>query len=384
MKNQLTSGELANLITSVFSLTPADKKLALLVDVPDDKVPDNPHWQERRKMAADWQRQLQDVKTELNIDEVNLVIYPNVHSNNADLPPTVYLYEPSIEHLDAATLQKQGPPVDLKKFLSATQLVIALTELSATAPLKLLAPGCGFRAVTMPGFHKDMIPALRLDYEQINNRIMTLKNILDPAPGLVIEFHLDDDMIYHCFFDLRFRTAHASGGRFPQPGTAGNLPGGECYIVPYEGEKNVASLSMGILPVQFEDEIVLYQIENNKAQAVRSRGRYSKQEAQKIKEEPAYANIAEIGFGILRDFGIKPIGQILLDEKLGLHIAFGRSDHFGGAVGIKDFSSPEKVVHIDRIYIPETQNKIRINHVSVIKENGEELNIMKDGTYTIF
>jgi phosphoribosylaminoimidazole-succinocarboxamide synthase len=33
-------------------------------------------------------------------------------------------------------------------------------------------------------------------------------------------------------------------------------------------------------------------------------------------------------------------------EKLGLHIAFGRSDHFGGQVGAAKFSKPEEVVHV--------------------------------------
>jgi len=38
-------------------------------------------------------------------------------------------------------------------------------------------------------------------------------------------------------FDLRFRTGHASGGLMREEGIVGNLPSGEAYIVPYEGEK---------------------------------------------------------------------------------------------------------------------------------------------------
>jgi len=65
--------------------------------------------------------------------------------------------------------------------------------------------------------------------------------------------------------NLRFRPAHASGGRFPEPGTAGNLPSGETYIVPYEGEKGEPSQTSGVLPVQFDDEVVLFKIEANRA-----------------------------------------------------------------------------------------------------------------------
>ena len=55
----------------------------------------------------------------------------------------------------------------------------------------------------------------------------------------------------------------------------------------------------------------------------------------------------ELGLGVLAAFGVKPIGKVLLDEKLGLHIAFGRSEHFGGRVGPGNFSSPDAVIHID-------------------------------------
>jgi hypothetical protein len=156
--------------------------------------------------------------------------------------------------------------------------------------------------------------------------------------------------------DLRWRKAFVSAGRFPNLGMAGNFPSGESYIVPYEGEKEEISQTQGTLPVQFGDEVVLYQIVKNRAVNVVSTGKFSELEQEAIKKNWAYGNIAELGFGVLEEFGIK----ILLDEKLGFHIAFGRSDHFGGMIGVKDFSCPEDVVHIDRIYIPSTQPKISV------------------------
>jgi hypothetical protein len=87
---------------------------------------------------------------------------------------------------------------------------------------------------------------------------------------------------------------------------------------------------------------------------------------------------------VLKDFGLGPVGVTLLDEKLGLHIAFGRSDHFGGAVGVKDFSSPEAVIHIDRIYISETAPRIQVKSVRLAYPDGDTLDLMRDGRYTIF
>jgi hypothetical protein len=93
--------------------------------------------------------------------------------------------------------------------------------------------------------------------------------------------------------------------------------------------------------------------------------------------------MAELGFGILNDFGLEPIGEILLDEKLGFHIAFGRSDHFGGQVGPGDFSSPETVIHLDQIYIPSTQPRVLVTSIVLGYENDEE-QILVDGNYIIF
>ncbi len=92
-------------------------------------------------------------------------------------------------------------------------------------------------------------------------------------------------------------------------------------------------------------------------------GRAAQAERAHLAAEPAYGNMAELGFGVLADFGLEPIGEILLDEKLGLHIAFGRSDHFGGMVGPKDFSSATAVIHLDRIYIPGVMPRIAVRSV---------------------
>jgi len=43
-------------------------------------------------------------------------------------------------------------------------------------------------------------------------------------------------------------------------------------------------------------------------------------------------------------------GNTLEDEKAGFHWAYGRSDLFGGRIGVEDFASPDKVRHIDLVY----------------------------------
>jgi leucyl aminopeptidase (aminopeptidase T) len=105
-------------------------------------------------------------------------------------------------------------------------------------------------------------------------------------------------------------------------------------------------------------------------------------ERAEVQAEPAYANMAELGLGLLADYGIRPVGEILLDEKLALHIAFGRSDHFGGQVGAADFSSPDKVIHIDRVYLPEVQPSIRVVSVDLVQDDPEErVPLIRGGSY---
>ncbi len=380
----LNATELKKLIQTVFPYLPGDERLAILVDVPDEKVPDHQKWLLRRQIAKSWAQELQLVVDELNLKAVNLFFYPNVHSNNADLPEFAFAGENISPEMNAEKLV-ENTKISFTKIFETHQLYLAPTEFSTTAPLKLMAKKYNFRAATMPGFTPEMIPAMRLDYDVISERVNLLKTLVDTADGALIFFMVDQKDFYKLYLDLRFRTGHSSTGLFPERGLAGNLPSGECYIVPYEGEKEkIISQSAGFLPVQFEDEVVIYQIQQNRAVVIISDGPFSQKEVEKIKAEPAYANLAELGLGVLSDFGVQPIGQILLDEKLGLHIAFGRSDHFGGAVGVKDFSSPEAVEHTDRIYLPSLQNRIQVDRVELIMANGKGKTIMERDEWVVF
>jgi hypothetical protein len=132
------------------------------------------------------------------------------------------------------------------------------------------------------------------------------------------------------------------------------------------------------------NEVILFRVKENAAVAAEGDGPQAKSEADHLKREPAYGNMAELGFGVLADFGLQPIGEILLDEKLGLHVAFGRSDHFGGIVGPADFSSPSEVIHLDRIYIPAVQPRVAVE--SAVLEYGDRTleKIMEKGEYLIF
>ncbi|MCP4290834.1 MAG: hypothetical protein GY780_03250 [bacterium] len=383
MNQSLTCEDLRLLIQRVFQPTDKDTGLAIIVDLPDERLADNEDWANRRAMAAGWFKALQSEKEALGLNNLTLAWFRNAGGNNADLPETWHSGdgETVYNHADEPT----GEAQTFSDLFETCSMVLAPTQLSATAPLKVATrqaqeTGNGFRAATMPGFLPSMIPALRLDYELINKRVWTLKGLLDRANRADFIFDVGNDT-HELMLDLRHNGGHASGGLFPENGIAGNLPSGEAYIVPYEGNiTGDASLSSGTMPVQIGDEVVLYKIEANKAVEILTTGPASEEEARHIKAEPAYANLSELGLGVLGDFNLKPTGSILLDEKLGLHIAFGRSDHFGGSVGPDDFSSPDAVIHLDRVYIPETQPDVVVREV---KLSGPDLDqvIIRDGVF---
>jgi hypothetical protein len=373
---ELTGEELAALIKRVFAPGPDDQALAILVDLPDDALPDTPAWRARREMARRWWEALAAQREVVGL-RPDLYLFQNARMNNADLPAAAQRHEGGALLASAAELDpSRATPMD--EVFAGHSIVLAPTQLSATAPLKLAARQTrAFRAATMPGFSPAMIPALRLDYAEINRRCGRLKELLDATESAAFHFAVQGGGEHRLLLDLRHRAATTSGGVFPQNGFAGNLPSGETYIVPYEGElPDDATRSVGELPVQFGDEVVVYRVEGNRAVEVLAPdgSAAAAREARRLAEEPAYGNMAELGLGVLADFGLQPIGELLLDEKLGLHIAFGRSDHFGGQVGAADFSSPEAVVHVDRVYLPSMQPRITVKQVDLqCPEEGVEL-----------
>lgn len=379
MVKNLKFDELLRLIRSVFGLRAREDELTIFIDLPDKQTPDTDAWHDRRRIAGEWYGQLTLNRHKTPFSEINLCSYSNVGSNNNDLPLFVKKVN---EFLGDASLGS-GMLVSLDEVLGSSSVVIAMTEFSATAPLKMLAKKFRFRGASMPGFLRVMIPTLALDYEKIHTRVLDFQQRMEKADRVSIRLS-SNGTSYESVFDLRYRPAHASGGLMREEGMVGNLPSGEAYITPYEGErKGEPSRTAGLLPVQFDEEVVVYRIENNRAAEVLSKGKFSNIEREKLAEEPAYGNIAEVGVGVLGEWGVKAVGSTLLDEKLGLHVAFGRSEHFGGVTSPASFKNPKNVIHIDRVYVPSVQPKISVDDVTFHYSEGKTERVLEDGKYIV-
>ena len=82
----LSDKELIMLVKSVFPGLSVKDSLCLLVDIPSDKSRDNPDWKIRREIAFEWSELFKKSLSSLGIGHIDLIVYSDVGSNNADLP----------------------------------------------------------------------------------------------------------------------------------------------------------------------------------------------------------------------------------------------------------------------------------------------------------
>ncbi len=335
--------------------------VTIVHDIPHAEIEDNQHWIERRRMAKEWRDKLASYAGNWGIKVNDLVAYEATGSGNADLPQKARM---------------SGREVKLASIIKTSSIVIILSEFSATAPLKAFAKASAkLRGASMPEAAKFMEQtSLSADYSIIQERCRQMAPMFEKAIGAEVEFSTG----HSCYFDIsKNNPVHRSDG-YLHPEVAGsmaavcNLPTGEVYIVPKE---EADSKTSGELPQKMDNELVVYIVKHNKIVDVKGKGTKAKEIKQKFQNDDAWRNIAEFAIGC--NDKAKVCGNVLEDEKAGFHWAYGRSDHFGGLIGVKDFISPNNVVHQDVVYAkdcPITCHKLEL----VFPDNSKKL-LIKDG-----
>ncbi len=213
--------DLERLFVDVFA-PKAGEKVLFIVDIPDSASADSPAWEDRRLMADEWRDTITGMAEELGITVLPLMSYEATGSHNGPLPEDGLI---------------AGEYFSFEEALSQTNIVIAMTEFSATAPMmEYTAKLPELRVASMPMVSRGMqSTALAADYESISVNCHALRNRLDRAVGAEVEFSTGHEM----YFDLRHRKAEVDDGRLDgRPGSARviNLPSGEAFVAPYEGE----------------------------------------------------------------------------------------------------------------------------------------------------
>jgi len=354
-----TPFNLLKLLRDVFAPDEHDRAI-VMVDVPAGKDMDNPDWQERRKMAAEWLEGL----NRIGVQTQPLLSYAATGTNNGELPSHGI---------------QDGVSVPVEQTLSTATLIIAMTRYSATAPLSMLTrKHPEIRAASMPNVLRRMeLSALAADYRIVARKAGLLAAWLNDAESAEVVFSTG-----HTFrFDLRYRVAHADDGmcrRDKQGFRVINLPSGEAFIVPYEGEKqDVPSNTEGQIPLPWKGHTYLLQVRNNRIESIEGDGPDRNGLVAHFDVDPARRNIAELGLGC-NDRAIIT-GNVLEDEKAGFHWAYGRSEHLGGTVGPQAFTDPSHVVHHDVVYAKGCP--IEIKRLELLDGHNRRRIVIQDGDY---
>jgi len=359
--------DLEKLIVDVFA-PQAGEKVLVMVDLPHGDFSDHDRWRERRKMAQEWHSAFQLLGGRQGFSVFPLLTYPATGANNADLPEGG---------------EMGGQKIVFEEVFRDANIVVAMTEYSASAPLiKYTEVFPSLRCASMPRVTRSMEQtALSADYSEVAGKAHILADKLDRTDGVRVQFSTG----HKVYFDLRNRTADADDGQLYMDKSGIrliNLPSGEACIAPYEGEvEGQPSRTEGTIPVMDADELVLFEVRENRIHEVVGDGPEAAKRREYFAVDQARRNLAELGLGCNDKAVIS--GVVLEDEKvLGMHWAYGRSDHIGGVTGVAQFSDPSHVVHQDIVYAKG--GPVEIASLVLEYEDGSGEEIIKGAEYTIF
>lgn len=349
----------------------AGETAAVMVDVPVPACPDLPDWAERRRMAEEWRAGLIRLGRRVGFEVLPLVAYAATGGHGRAFPEEA---------------EMGGARVSMASVLDRVSLALALTEFSPTAALVDVCkrrPGAdAFRAASMPGILKRMErTALAADYREVARRCRVLKEAFLTADRAEVEFSTG----HRCVFDLRHRVCETDDGYLHRDKSDDvpviNLPSGETFQVPYEGEiPGDLSRTAGELPVGEGGETAVLRVAENRIVDVVGAGPAASRFRACFEEDPARANIAELAFGC--NDRAEVTGNVLEDEKAGFHWAYGRSDHLGGVHGVAAFRNPGTVVHQDIVYAQG--NPIGVARADLVTAEGRRTTVIRDARYALW
>ena len=347
----------------------AGERVLLLVDEPTAQHPLNADWEARHALADEWHGAFAELGEKRGFEVLPILRFPAAAAHHAPFP----------EH---GTLDGRRVPVD--DTLDEVSLAIGMNEVSMTSGLAMASmrrPGAAsFRAASAPLLRKDMEDAcLAIDYAALRDRCAVLEALIQGAVAADVEFATGD----RCRFDLRHRRPGVDNGylrRDKEGIPLINLPSGEVWITPYEGEiAGDVPRTEGVIPVALDDgSVASFRVEANRVVAVEGENPARDHYRRIFDVDPMRRNVGEIAFGC--NPGARVSGLYIEDEKAGFHWGFGRSDFLGGTVGPAHFLNEATVMHIDNPYARDCPITVSAD---LIDTAGRRTAVLQAGNYVI-
>lgn len=238
-------------------------------------------------------------------------------------------WETYIHVMEDRNKSGEEPDAHIAKEMLNHGIVFCLTKHSLTHTVaRRHASEQGISVITMPGINEDIFlhGAINADYdrvEQETNDIVALltsheKVTIESGDGLTLRIPIGE------------RKGVPSTGVFHKKGDSGNLPSGEAYIAPLEGEaEGEIEINGSIAGIGLVYEPVILKIAAGRL--VHASGEVGKK-LMDILGEGDGRLLAELGIGT--NHAARVTGNILEDEKAKntIHVAFGSNHTFGGVI----------------------------------------------------
>jgi aminopeptidase len=134
------------------------------------------------------------------------------------------------------TSNGEEPPPELAELMAKMDVVLCPTSKSLThTDARRSASTAGARVGTLPGVTEDiMVRCMNADYHRIAERTHRLCAMMEQTAVIRVQAPAGTDIR----LPIAGRTAHASSGLFRERGQWGNLPTGEAYLAPLEGQSS--------------------------------------------------------------------------------------------------------------------------------------------------
>ncbi len=259
--------------------------------------------------------------------------------------------ESILVEIQSREINGQEPPAAISGLMQKVDVVVCPTAKSLThTDARRNAVRLGVRVGTMPGISIDtMVRCLGADYDKIIQLTNTIAQKLEGVSTIRVTTEKGTDMV----MPVKGRKIIPSTGVLKNKGDSGNLPSGEVYLAPWEGQSNgrlVVDGSMAGLGML--DEPITIEVRNGYAEEILGGAQARKLIEMLDKAGRDARAVAEFGIGT--NYKAILTGMILEDEKVfgTIHIAFGNNITMGGNISVN--SHLDGLVTEPNVYFDDT------------------------------
>ena len=227
----------------------------------------------------------------------------------------------------------EEPPVEIAELMKMVDVVLCPTSKSLThTDSRRAASAKGVRVATLPGVNEEiMVRCMNADYHAIADRTFRLCREMEKTSVVHVTAPGGTDIT----MPIKGREAHASSGLFREKGLWGNLPTGESYLAPLEGQsQGIVVVDGSMAGVGMVNDPITITVKDGYATDIKGGAEAARLIALLEPHGKDARNVAEFGIGT-NDKAILT-GLIIEDEKVmgTIHIAFGDNKSMGGSVRV--------------------------------------------------